>query len=105
MNISEPAPSLIDAQANFRVEGSQVVRKLTQALPDSFLKNLREKRDASMSAPMGNFHHVASIPEALVEKWRLEGFDIFDKNITIPEILKRLHREDMEGLIATNRKI
>lgn len=96
---------LIDAEARFRIEEDHVVRKMTQDLPDSFLANLRERRDASRNTLTGNFHHVASIPVALAEKWKLEGFDIFDKNVTIPEILKRLNREDMQALIATSKTI
>lgn len=94
----------LDAETRLRFENDHMVRKLTQEVPDSFLDGLRSERDAS-TAPAGNFHRVASIPVAIVEKWMAEGFNIFDKNVTVKEIVRRLHREDMTAFMATKKRI
>lgn len=77
----------------------------TQEIHSSFLDNLATKRADSVNAKMGDLHHVASIPVILVEKWKNEGFDIFDKNIKLQDIVKRLHSEDMQAFMATERRI
>ena len=88
------------------MDGSDLVgRKITQDIPDEFLTDLRDSRFASRNERMGNFHKVASLPVAVVEKWIAEGFNVFDKNVTVPEILKRLSAESLTDFIATNRRI
>ena len=76
-----------------------------QYIPDSFLKGLAEEREASKTNKMGEYHKVASIPVALVEKWKSEGFDIFDKNNSLQDVLKRLQSQDFHQFIVTSRKI
>ena len=76
-----------------------------QYIPDSFLKGLAEEREASKTNKMGEYHKVASIPVALVEKWKSEGFDIFDKNNSLRDVLNRLQSQDFHQFIATSRKI
>jgi hypothetical protein len=76
-----------------------------QYIPDSFLQGLAADREASTTGKMGNYHKVASIPAALVEKWKNEGFDIFDKNNSLKDILKRLQSQDFQQFIATERRI
>ena len=81
------------------------VRKTQQYIPSSFLDRLKDKRSASVNAPMGDMHHVASIPTSVVEKWMAEGFNIYDKNVGLKAILQRLRAEDMNGLIATAKSL
>ena len=76
-----------------------------QYIPDSFLKGLAAEREASKTAKMGEYHKVASIPVALVEKWKSEGFDIFDKNNSLKDIVNRLQSQDFQQFMATSRKI
>ena len=78
---------------------------IEQTLPDSFLTNLAERRAESDSAPSGDLLHFASIPAAVVEKWRREGFDVFSKAATVQEISKRLRAEDLTKFLATNKRV
>jgi hypothetical protein len=99
---------LLDATTRLQFDRSDdktLLRRITQDVPSSFLDRLRDKRLASNNAPMGDLHHVASIPVAIVEKWITEGFNIYDKNVTIPEIMRRLQSESMEHLKATSKAI
>lgn len=104
MNSSEGV-HLIDADTRLRFEKDHAVRKITQEVPKSFLDGLRRKRDASGEKSTGDMHHVASIPVAIVEKWMAEGFNIFDKNVNLKEIVKRLNSEDMTAFMVTNKRI
>lgn len=104
MNIAQGV-ELIDANTRLRFEKDHAVRRITQEVPDSFLQRLRQKRDASENRPAGDMHHVASIPVAIVEKWMAEGFNIFDKNVKVSEIVKRLHSEDMTAFMVTSKRI
>jgi hypothetical protein len=79
--------------------------KKQQIITDAFMDDLKDARFAS-KAPAGNFHKVASIPVAIIEKWMREGFDILkDKNITAAQIVKRLKAEGLDGFLATNKRI
>lgn len=96
----------IDADIRLRrVDDETAARTVTQAIPDQFLRDLKDQRSHSANAPMGEMHKVASIPVAVVEKWIAEGFNIFDKNVTVPEIVKRLQSEDLTAFMATERRI
>jgi len=82
----------------------QIVVEHSQEITDDFLKFNKEQRDAS-SAPAGDYHKVASIPTAIVEKWMREGFNIFDENITAAEIVRKLSSEDLGAFLTTTKRI
>ncbi len=79
----------------------ELVIKSTQHIPDEHLSALRREREDSISTPAGEFHRVASVPTALVDKWKAEGFDIFRE--PAEEILKRLRKEQFDGFITSNK--
>jgi hypothetical protein len=97
--------SLVDTENAFRVDDENLVIKRTQDLGSHFLSNLASQRIESANSRMGDFHHVAAIPTSVVEQWMAEGFNIFDKNVELKDVLKRLQSLDMEGLMATSRRI
>lgn len=96
---------LSDVETNLSFDGDKAVFRRTQDIGNHFLSDLATRRLDSAHAPMGDMHHVASIPTGVVEKWMAEGFNIFDKNVKLPDIIKRLQSEDMMGLMATSRRI
>jgi hypothetical protein len=48
-------------------------------------------------------HRIASIPTVIVEKWMREGFDLW--KASGPEIVRKLHAEDLGLLMATEKRI
>lgn len=92
-----------DIKTDFIQQGKDVIRKNTQHIPDHFLRTLKAERDASMSQREGEFMKVASIPVAVIDKWKREGFDIYQVNGK--EILKKLKEEDLDAFITTNKSI
>lgn len=96
---------LSDVETHLSYDGDKAVFRRTQDIGNHFLSDLATSRLESSHGRMGDMHHVASIPTGVVEKWMSEGFNIFDKNVSLPEIIKRLQSEDMMGLMATSRRI
>jgi len=99
-----------DLNTNLRLSASsdnQALLTKTQEIPDSFLKDLDERRHETSSAlaKTGDMHLAASIPVAIVEQWMTEGFNIFDPNIGLEAIMKRLRQHDMEKLIASSKRL
>ena len=82
-----------------------LVIKREQVIPQSFLDRLKADRDESSTRPMGDYHRVASIPVAVVEKWMREGFNIWDKNIKASEVVARLKTENLEAFLTTTKRI
>lgn len=96
---------LRDAETDLKIDGDRAVFRRTQDLGNHFLSDLASRRIETSNSRMGDLHHVASIPTVVVEKWMAEGFNIFDKNITAKDIIKRLQSEDMTGLMATSKRV
>jgi len=94
---------LIDPLVEFMDGGSehQLVIKHSQDIPTKFLDSLKEARMESSRGPMGDFHRFASVPTAVVEKWKREGFDIMKESAK--SIVRKLQSEDLGAFITTNR--
>lgn len=76
-----------------------------QDIPPDFWDRLKQTKKIQDEAPAGEFLKVASIPAVVVEEWYAQGFNIFDKNVTLKEILARLRMEDKDNLITTSRQL
>jgi hypothetical protein len=103
MSEKDNTPIMHDVTEDFHQDGDRVVRQTSQHIPPDFLANLKRQREASMSAKEGELMKVASIPVAVAEKWRKEGFDIYREGGKA--IIKRLHDEGLDGFLATNKRI
>lgn len=99
--------NLLDVETKVRLDDDKAIFRRTQEIDSKFLAGLADQRTESSSAfhRAGDFHHAASIPVVVVEKWLAEGFNIFDPNVKLEDILKRLQKYDMENLIATGKKL
>ena len=94
-----------ESKRNLRLEDDRALITTKQEIPDDFWDRVAELRHVQDRAPVGEFLQVAAIPEIIVEQWFREGFNIFDRNIGLKEILARLRMEDKERLITTSRSI
>ena len=91
----------IEKLVSLDVAPEGLVIKHEQYIPDDFISDLRKEREDSLHTPAGEFHRVASIPTAWVDKWKAEGFDIMVEPIN--EVLKRLRKEQLDGFITSNK--
>lgn len=83
-------------------DGGETIQR-TQEITDEFLQECKDNRYASNHVPMGDFHQVAAIPTAVVDKWAKEGFDIF--TASIKEIVGKLQKEDLTAFLTTDKKV
>ena len=95
--------NLFDAEGNLTVNVDGLAIREDQYIPQSFLDDLKNAREESVKERAREFHHVASIPVSVVNKWMREGFDIYEA--TIPEIMTRLRAAHLDGFIATKKRI
>lgn len=98
---------LVDAETELTLDGDRAIFKRTQEIDDHFLGSIADHRVDTSSdfTPMGDMYLAASIPTVVVEQWMAEGFNIFDPNNKLEDIMKRLQRDDMERLIATDKRL
>ena len=95
---------LLDAEPEFLngPDGELLIKKhqvITDGLLD-FTKDMRFDR-----TPESNFMHVAAIPTVVVEQWMREGFNIFDKNVSAREIVRRLKVADLDAFLTTSKRV
>lgn len=94
-------PELILPTHRFSEDFERFERR--QEITDDFLDHNAELRHQSMTNPMGDMHHVAKIPTAVVDKWMREGFDIFQASAK--QIVARLKSEDLGAFLTTRKQI
>jgi len=102
-DIADVERSLLGVNTRYIQEGDSVVRHHTQNITQEFLDDLKDSRNASDHAKEGEFMRVASIPVAVHEQWLREGFNLYEA--TGAEIVKRLSDQNLDGFMATNKRI
>jgi hypothetical protein len=83
--------------------GKQLVIEHKQEIPESFLDTLKAKRFASQGAPMGDFHHVASIPTVIYEEWLRQGYDA--QKEPLAKTVAKLKAEHLDAFLTTDKRI
>ncbi len=89
---------MFDTKSDLVFDGDGIAAiKRTQEIPEDFLGRLRETREAPNRS--SEFRMVCSIPVALVETWKAQGFDV----MTAPakDILRRLRAENLDAFITS----
>jgi hypothetical protein len=82
--------------------GELAIRR-DQYIPDSFLDDLRERREANERFNFDGFSHVASVPVYLVEDWQRNGYDVYTSPVA--ETMRRLRQHELEQYLATRKTI
>ncbi len=75
----------------------------TQDIPEDYLAWLRECRDESAKARMGNTASIAHVPAFVWVQWMNDGFDIFKEPHSA--IIKRLKNSGLDGFLTSNKRI
>lgn len=92
-----------DVTGRFVHDVDQLVYTRTQSIPDEFLAGLRDSRIASSHVREREMMRVASVPVAVVELWRAQGFDIYREPNRA--IVKRLREHNLEAFITTSKRV
>lgn len=77
--------------------------KKYQDIPKEFLDRNREMRDLSAANTAGEYHQMASVPEAVVDAWLRQGFDVYRESTK--SILARLKAEGLDYFITSNKRL
>lgn len=94
-------PALIGVNTSFHDDPSGLVIKHTQDIDDSFIESNKRERAFNAQHRAQDLHRVASIPTAVVELWKRQGFDIYEQSTT--EIMKRLRSENLVAFITSDK--
>lgn len=105
MNTEDKPIDLVGVKNDFEEQAGSLVRQDSQHISDTLLSSLKDKRHETANQMEGDFMHVASIPVIFVEKWQREGFDIMQPGVTYKEIVARLKAENLDGFMATDKRI
>lgn len=99
----KPARNLLGVETDYIQDGDRVTFKNTQEITPAFMDDLQDSRNKSSSTREGDYQRLASIPVAVHEQWLREGFDLYKH--TAKEIVKRLRKQDLDGFMATSKRI
>lgn len=94
---------LIEKQVEFKQNSDGLLIKHSQDIPDWYLTELADQRNASDHGRMGDFVRVAVVPEEIADKWSREGFDIYREPAAA--IVARLKAEDCNKFLTTNKRV
>lgn len=94
---------LVDATVKLLDNVGDLTVERTQVISDRFKENLKREQD-NFKWRLDGFTKVASIPQAMADKWLREGFDVF--KAPAQDIIRRLQLEGLDLFItAGNRTI
>jgi hypothetical protein len=96
---------IIDKQTEFKENADGLLIKHYQDIPDWWLDELAEIRNASAYKPMGDMCPVAVVPVETVEAWMREGFNIYSPEVTAEDVVARLKAEDFSKFLLTLKSV
>ncbi len=98
-------PNLVGVTTDFGENADGLFIQRSQNIPQQLIDDIADHRKESSGKREGNYMKVASIPTVIVEKWMSEGFNIFDQNVDIKDIVKRLKAENLDAFLTTDKSI
>jgi hypothetical protein len=94
---------LLDVDAHFGQNADGLFIARHQVIPQDFLDDLADERNAKTSTRALTLHRVASVPTAVIELWMRQGRD--PMNATPHEIVSWLERDDLHAFITTPGRV
>lgn len=94
---------LIEAQSDLIEQGDGLTIQRVQEIPQWWLDQLKDERFASKHRPTGEYYRAASIPQALVDQWLHEGYDVFKEPIA--KTLAKLKAGGLDAFITTDKQL
>ena len=105
MTDKSPLINIHDVNHRLLQSSQDLAVERTQNITDDFIRGNREEYDDSLSATVDpdGYHRVARIPTAVVEKWLMEGFSIYEHSHR--DIIKKLREEDLDYFITSKKAL
>lgn len=95
--------NIINSDFNIHEHDDKLVIERFQEIPQWWLDELKTERFESKNRPAGEYHRAASIPQAVVDKWLAEGYDVFKEPVA--KSLARLRAENLDAFITTDKQL
>lgn len=93
--------NIINANEDLILNGKETVITTQQALGDDFWDDLKQAKE-DFQFRLNGLTRVATIPEALANKWLREGFDLW--NAPANEIIRKLRIDGYDAFIVSGDK-
>lgn len=93
--------NLIEQQIDFDENSEGLVIIKSQDIPQWWLDELKEARFASKSSRAGEMHRVASVPQAVVDKWLSEGYDVHKEPVA--KSVAKLKAEGLDFFVTSDK--
>lgn len=100
--MEKPKFKLSTVGIDFIDDPDHVTMKSSQHIDQSWLDGLKEMKNNSGRQREKDYMKVASIPNAVVDQWLREGFDIYKESGKA--ILKRLNDQDLSAFLTTEKR-
>jgi hypothetical protein len=94
---------LSDVHGKLIVNGDDAAVYREQNIPDWYLDQLKDERIESANAPAKDFHRVASIPVALVEKMQMAGIDPY--KAPVADIVKWIKHNGYDKFLTSSKSL
>lgn len=94
---------LIEAQSDLIEHNDGLTIQRVQEIPQWWVDQLKDERFASKHRPTREYHRAASVPQAVVDQWLREGYDIFKEPIA--KTLAKLKAEGLDAFITTDKQL
>lgn len=95
--------NLLSSDFDIKDDGDKYTIERFQAIPQAYLDSLKEARFDSKNRRAGEYHRAASIPQALVDHWLAQGYDVFQE--PIGKTLAKLKAEGFDAFITTDKQL
>lgn len=93
----------IEAQTDLVGNDEGLAIQRVQEIPQWWLDQLKDARFESKNRPAGEYHRAASIPQAVVDQWLREGYDVFKEPVS--KSLAKLKAEGLDYFITTDKQL
>jgi hypothetical protein len=94
---------LSDVHGKLIVNGDSMAVYREQNIPDWYLDQLKDDKIESANAPAGDFHRIASIPVALVEKMQMAGVDPY--KAPVKDIVKWIKNHAFDKFLTSSKSL
>lgn len=93
---------IIDSGVSFDENTEGLVIQTYQEIPQEFIDGLKSERFTNSQRRVPNeFHRAASIPVAIVDKWKSEGYDVFTEPVA--KSIAKLKTENLDYFITSDK--
>lgn len=93
--------NFIEQKIDFDENSDGLIVIKSQDIPQWWIDDLKEARFQSKFTPAREMHRVASVPQAVVEKWLSEGYDVHKEPVA--KSVAKLKAEGLDYFVTSDK--